>query len=267
MKNQNPLHNALFGTPTKDSQLENPPLVSAVAQIVFPKIIKIQTTEGIARFQDKLRAHYPETERQVQVAVEINVDALGSGASREQIVSWQLRNEAKNWNISLNQESIALYTSSYETRADFMGKFKQVIQCFVDEFSPGRTKRVGMRYINRIPYGSFDSLRSYINNDLLGILPEGEDNVLHMLTEASLKAKEGTITARWGKMPAQGTTDAVLLPPISNPSWVTDVDLFTNENELFDTEKIVSLVQSLAERHYAFFCWMTMDALRKNKEA
>lgn len=252
------LHNALYGTPAKDSKLRNPPLVSAVVQIIFPVILKIQTTDGIASFQDKLRNDYPEMEKQTVIEI-----TPGSGANKDQLVAWQFHNEAKTWTVSLNQQSITLFTSAYDTRKDFMEKFGSVIDRFVQEFLPGRAKRIGMRYVNRIPYDTFGKVEESISDDLVGILSGGDDNVLHMLTETSFKAKEGTVTARWGKMPAQGTMDAVLLPPIQDPSWIMDVDLFTNESTLFDTPKITSVVESLAERHYAIFCWMTKEALRK----
>jgi hypothetical protein len=49
-----------------------------------------------------------------------------------------------------------------------------------------------------------------------------------MLTQAYLEADEGTVTARWGSLPANATYDPDNVEPLAKPSWVIDLDIFTS---------------------------------------
>lgn len=262
MSNQS-LQNALQGAIPADSFIPNAPLVSVVAQIQFSPIAKIQQLEGIAQFQDKIRQEYPEMTPQEIVGVNFNISPAGGSARQEKMVFWQFSDDEKKWNVSLGQGSLSLLTTAYSRRSDFLDRIKKLLADFAQEFKPSPTKRIGLRYVNQIRGAAYANLKNYVNPDLLGILANDGEDIHHLLTETSLTAKEGNVTARWGKLPKGGTIEPELLPPIGEPSWIMDVDMYTEQKIAFNEETISPIFQALIQRQYAIFSWMTTPELRK----
>jgi hypothetical protein len=73
------------------------------------------------------------------------------------------------------------------------------------------------------------------------------------MTEARLVAEEGVIHARWGALPNGVTYDPSVLEPVSHPSWILDLDMFTDQQTDFDREELCLRASLFAQRIYAVF--------------
>src|ERR1700733_9755607 len=128
-------HDALHGAIPDDSIIANAPLVSVVAQIQFPQILKVRQPEEIAKFQDKLRAKYPEIKKQVTGL--LNINPL-QGISQGQHVTQQFCDDTGQWTVSFDENFLSLWTSAYTHREDFLERLREVVDCFAVQFTPGR---------------------------------------------------------------------------------------------------------------------------------
>jgi uncharacterized protein (TIGR04255 family) len=65
-------------------------------------------------------------------------------------------------------------------------------------------------------------------------------------------------------VPAGVTVDPNAIEPIAEPSWVLDLDMFSNEQQAFVPVEIVAAARRYCERLYAVFRWaVTDDFLRR----
>jgi len=60
-------------------------------------------------------------------------------------------------------------------------------------------------------------------------------------------------------MPAGATFDPNAIEPISEPSWILDLDMSLSKNREFNIEALMSEGQRFAERIYTFFRWAVKD--------
>lgn len=255
-------------SPTSITEVPLPrsPLVRVVAQVRFPPILAIRDPDRVAIFQDVLRETYPHLHKDRAHRIET---IAGEPPNVHQEVIWRLadREQAPRWQVSLAVDFVALDTSDYDSRQDFFDRLRTVVAAVESTFRPAEVKRLGVRYIDRLTDEAVERVDELLRPEILGILQSAEDtppalgdSVIHLMNDVQFLAQDGSrIRGRWGKVPSDTTYDPNSLEPVSKPSWVLDLDMFTSEPQPFKSEEVLRTATDFAECLYWLFRWMVTD--------
>ncbi len=237
--------------------LPNAPLVRVITKINFPAIVSIGKSEFIAPFQEALRETYPvlRPERTVMIALS-NVEAPLPQTT------WRFSDVKGAWRVSLAPDFIAMETTAYVSRADFIERLARVVSALVEHVNPQVIDRIGVRYIDRVTGESIHDIAKLIRPEVIGVIAtHAARHVQHAMSESLFALPDGKaqLLARWGWMPKDATVDPAAIEPIDQPSWILDLDIFRAESQPFSTELVLSEVRSYAERIYTVFRWAVRD--------
>jgi uncharacterized protein (TIGR04255 family) len=220
-------------------------------------VAAIEQRDFIAPFQEAIRGAYPVLRlehAQSIVIAPINVAPMKSQPA------WRFMEVDQRWRVSLTPEFLALETTAYTSRADFLARLRQALDALAKHVKPSLADRLGVRYIDRITGNAIANITSLVRQEVRGIAGTPlESNALHSLTESVLEVGDARLLARWGKLPPNGTVDPGAIEPINEDSWILDLDMFTADPRPFDVDRIVSEAQKFAERLYAMFRWAVTD--------
>lgn len=245
--------------------LRDAPLERVIAQVRFPPILSINKTDGVANFQEALRAHYPHLHRNNVRNIEIGP---GFEPNISEAVVWRLadRPEPAVWRVSLGMDFVALETSRYSSRDEFLGRFATVLASVETCFEPAEAQRLGLRYIDRLKGEAVRRISKLVQPGVLGILrPEGgppdalREATAHLMTQAQFVAEEGAIQGRWGNLPANATYDPDALQAIGEPCWVLDLDMYSLQALPFQSDALVGNTEAFAKRTYSVFRLMVTE--------
>ena len=253
-------------TPIREVSLPRAPLVRVVAQIRFPPILAIRDPDKVAVFQEALRETYPNLSKDQVHSIEMTADQTPNVS---QSFVWRLADREKDapWRVSLGVNFVALETSSYESRGDFLDRLRRVTSGVEQAFNPASANRLGLRYIDRLTDEAYDRVDELIHPKFLGIIDPRDslgaarsDSVIHLITEAQFLAMDGArIQGRWGKLPANATYDPDALEPVAKPNCVLDLDMFTTESQPFASDGLLTTATGFAECLYWLFRQMVTD--------
>ena len=244
-------------TPTPEVPLPRAPLARVIAQARFPPILAIRDPDKVAVLQEALRETYPNLSQDQVHSIE-----LGGGETPDvrQGLIWRLADREKDprWRVSLGVDFVALETSAYNSRDDFLDRLRTVLSAVEQAFEPASARRLGLRYIDRLTDEAVDRVGELIHPGVLGIIrppgnPESElgESVTHLMTEAQFLARDGArVQGRWGQLPENATYDPTALEPVDKPSWVLDLDMFTTESQAFASEDLVTTATGFAKCLY-----------------
>jgi uncharacterized protein (TIGR04255 family) len=253
----------LGGPPPAEVSLPRAPLARVIAQVRFPEILSIRNPDNVATFQEELRAHYPMLVQE-QFANLVMAAPNQIAPRVEDAKIWRFADKAVefSWRVSLGTGYVALETTAYQSRTDFLKRFALVLKAVERNFKPAVAQRLGVRHVNRLRGDAFQKITALIKPSALGILADTDGMgaaALHLLSEAQLLTTEGLLLARWGSMPPNATYDPESLPPVQEPSWIMDFDMFKDEMGPFDSEALLPSATQFAERVYAVFRGMVTD--------
>lgn len=257
------INDPLFDAPPARVQLDAAPLARVLGQIQFAKIIKITNEAHIGDFQELVRDVYPIIEREVVQSVELNMEGGGISAQTSDEVVWRLFDRDKVWRVSLSPSALSLETRKYTSRHDFLARLEAVAGAFGDTLKPALATRVGFRYVNHLVKSEdLAILNQLIHRELIGVLADCMENNVHQtISFAQCRTADGTLLARWGKLPPGASHDPDAAPPRSTPSWILDIDSFAVDvgTDRFDPTALTRMVEKMADRAYAFFRWCVTD--------
>ncbi len=248
-----------------DVPLAEAPLARVIAQIRFPTILSIRKEDRVADFQEVLRKDYPHLLREEVRHIDINSDR---DPDISESVVWRFadRRESAAWRVSLGADFVALETWKYSSREDFLHRYRAVLASAESCFMPAEAQRVGLRYIDRLEGEAVERIGDLVQGTVLGILrsDEGPSDALrkavaHSMTQTQFLAAEGVIQGRWGSLPPNATYDPGVLQPTGKPSWVLDLDMFSNKALPFATGELVATTEAFAKRIYSVFRLMITD--------
>ena len=247
--------NPLTSPPPPEIPLRDSPLVIALAQVRFPTILSVNNPTHIAGFQESIRGDFPDYSQEGAMGVQTTAEGV-------QIVvpssMHRFRNEA-GWTASLCQDFLAVHTTDYQNRDDFIGRFKSVVESLHKNLNPSRVNRLGVRFVDRI--GSEDELQgiaAFVNPEFLGpeVFRRAPKPPPQIMSRQLLSAREGEVIAQWGfrspneKLPPG--FDAVDALP--GPSWILDLDMHTPEQmEGFNPDAVSKKTGEFVDRIYAIF--------------
>jgi uncharacterized protein (TIGR04255 family) len=262
------LPRSLTGPPPAEVPLPRAPLARVIAQVRFAPILAIRNPDIVAKFQEAIRGAYPIlSEDRIHRIV---MASAGIPDVREGVI-WRFSDgEKRQWRASLSVDFVALETSAYLSRQDFLARLGGILAALEGAFNPAEAQRLGLRYIDRLTGDAVTHIAELIRPKVLGILQPNKEppsklgeSVLHLLTEAQLLAEEGRIQARWGRLPENVTYDPDSLEPIGEASWVLDLDMFTPGPQKFATNELLATATGFAERIYSVFREMVTDEFLK----
>ena len=173
---------------------------------------------------------------------------------------WRFHDRDRKWRISLTADFVALETTSYTNRRDFLERLRSILEAVKTTVNPEEAFRLGVRYIDRITGPALRDISRLIRREVLGVslCPIGEVAET-VLTQTQFRAEEGLLQARWGLLPEDGTIDPGTLEPIHEPSWILDLDMSTSEPLDFSADILSNEAERFTERIYSVFRWMVTD--------
>jgi uncharacterized protein (TIGR04255 family) len=249
------------GPPPADVPLGRAPLVRVLAQIRFPAILSIGDAVAVASFQDRIRAKYPLNTKDIVQRIEIGAAAPLEPAAVKGEIIWRFQSRDQHWRVSLASNFLALDTSRYTSRREFLSRMGDLIEALEQTLNPQIAQRIGLRYINRVENDAIKDIHKLIKADILG--PQQSEfgkAAQHMVTESILQTAEGAlIHARWGILPPHATIDPFALEPVAAKSWILDFDMYSDAQGDFTRAALMPQLQSYAERIYSVFRYMITD--------
>lgn len=242
----------LLGPPPREVPLRHAPLVRVVSQARFPLIAAIGHQDFIAPFQAAVGTDYPVLRRE-QTQELIFGPAL---ITQPPQTVWRFHSKDGQWRVSLSSDFIALETTAYQSRRDFLRRLGNVLQAADSHIKPSQVDRFGLRYIDRITGDALASIGSLVRSEIRGItgsILSGQ--IQHALTEAVFRLDGSQIAARWGHLPPNATVDPAAVEPVNEASWILDLDMFSTAPFTFEVDSVLNRAREFAERIYAMFRW------------
>lgn len=240
--------------------LPSAPLARVVAQVRFPEIVSIERREFIGPFQEAIRRDYPALRAERAAGV-----ILGPGGvvqPQASSTTWRFNDRSEAWRVSLTPGFVALETTEYTSREDFLERMRRLLYAVEEHVDPQIADRLGIRYIDRIAWSGPEAFARLVRPDVAGILarPFG-DSATQVLTQCvfELPESDAALMARWGLVPAGGTIDPSVLEPADSACWILDLDAHSPSRQAFDVNALLAQTGALAERVYTFFRWAVTD--------
>lgn len=244
--------------PPAEILLKNAPLVRVIAQLRFPTIAAIEQRNFLAAFQEAIRAEYPVLRPEMTKSVLLGPQ--GVAAMPEQ-TTWRFSDVDGAWRVSLSPDFMALETTAYRSRRDFLGRLKEAVEALDEHIQPKVIDRLGVRYIDRITGHSAGEIARLVRPEIGGLATSPlASHVQHAISEVLLSTgAHSAMLARWGRLPPNATVDPSAMEPVAVPSFVLDIDMFSRESTRFEPEHAMEKIAAFAERIYAFFRWAVTD--------
>jgi uncharacterized protein (TIGR04255 family) len=260
MANTKKLPPPFSGPAPKEVPLKRAPLVRVLTQIKFPLLLSVADAKSVAPFQDLIRSAYPIGDKETVQRLEISAETPQQPVKTEAESIWRFHDLDKHWRVSLGTTFLALETTRYASRKDFIARIIFLVAALERTFNPQVTTRVGLRYIDRIEGDAVANIHDLIRSEVLGSYTLFAPAVRHIFANGEFNTEEGaTLTARWGMLPPAGTIDPNVLEPIPDQSWILDLDVFTADQGNFNAATLELQLKTFAERIYAVFRYMVTD--------
>ena len=251
--------NPLLGPPPEEVPLPNAPLVRVIAQVRFSPILSVQSAEFIAPFQEAIRATYPVLRQEHAQSLLLAPQGVATGQKQ---VAWRFTDLDGAWRVSLAPEFVALETTAYTSRGDFIGRMQTILGAVAKHLDPPIVQRVGLRYIDRVTGDSLGDITELIRPEMLGIVTTPLwRHAQHTISETLLDVPDngGQLRARWGHLPADSTIDPNAIEPLDERSWILDIDMFAAQQRRFVADDLIGDLGRFAERLYTMFRWVVTD--------
>ncbi|TAK53567.1 MAG: TIGR04255 family protein [Gammaproteobacteria bacterium] len=249
----------MTGPPPVEVRLIDAPLVRVIVQVRFPLVASVEKRDFIAPFQEAIRAEYPVLRPEQSRTVVLGQQRVMDSRSN---TLWRFHDASSAWRVTLAPDFLALETSRYTSRGDFLDRLKRVLDALVTHVDPKVIDRLGVRYIDRVAGPNFIDLPLLVRPEVCGVLstplaPHARQSISETLFD--LPESAGQVMTRWGLVPAHGTVDPAAVDAIDAPSWLLDVDAFQVKTRELDVEAIVLQARGFAERIYSVFRWAVTD--------
>ena len=244
----------LGGAAPPEVPLARLPLARVVMQVRFSPVLRIESRDGIAAFQEEVRNNYPHFE-QVS-STQFQIDLSSGPQTMTPIVTTISRfwDADRTVRLSLGSSVVTLDAFRYESRTAFLDRWADILARIERLYTPTLTLRTGARYVNRIVGDGLKVLTDLVEPNLIGVAqPNLREYVTQALSEASMEVEEGQLLLRWGVLAANTTIDPDLIDPVPEPSWILDIDVFSGQQKPFSSVGLRDEFRGLAERSYALF--------------
>ena len=245
----------------EEVKLQRSPLRLVLFQVRFPSpvtIIEEAISSGaIAR---ALSAAFPFAEQQNVLEFVFQPGQPGPAQRQTNSVALSLSDAAQKWRLDVARDSISLTTTAYEDRDNLLERVRAIFDAMGKVAPPPAISRIGLRYINRIDDVSI--IRDLCTSGgLADIVSQQQQfslatpHVRSSISELQYAWPTGArLQARWGLLP-EGPNVVIPLEPLAVPSWLLDIDAYSETRFAFSSETVVDELKSLSERAYRYFRW------------
>ena len=250
--------------------LPRAPLARVIAQIQFPTILAIRNPDKVTSVQEDLRKDYPFLKQEQVRNIEVTSDQT---PNVHHSVVWRFADRETNasWRVSLSVDFVAIETSSYISRSDFLNRLDILVSSVNRHFKPESASRLGLRYIARLIDDAIERVEELVHPKVLGIHSDSNNlefvlgnSIIHSITDTQFLAPEDAyIQGRWGRLPAGRTYDPNVLDPFSKPSWILDLDMFKSNSIPFTNEVLLPTATDFAKNLYWVFRQMVTEEFLK----
>ena len=247
-----------FGEIPERISLDPDPLVRVVAQVRFARVLSVREQSFVAPFQEAIRRSYPLVERETQ---ELVAPGTGGALQVAESVLWRFSDAEHNWQVTLSEDFVALDCNDYSNRVDFLSRLAQTLGAVGSHVGPVLTSRVGVRYTDRLSEpDDLEQLPEFVRPELLGLASAklGEGEAVSELTQAEFIMGQVRLRGRWGHLPPGATHDPSI-EGVGSPSWILDLDAFTEITTPFDPRSCAAEAERYAGIVYGFFRWAVSD--------
>ena len=252
-------------------RLANAPLAQAVVQVRFPLIARLQSPEGIAPIQDRLRERYPYMAQRQEIALQLAPGGPAVAAGVVGGMAWELTDDERRLVVISTGSATLSVGTAYEGVGEFAERLEQVLSVLAEEARPPRCDRLGVKYLSvaETPPGDDTAWREWFRPELTGWAASDvlDDQAVPevVLSQVQLRgAAEGLFSGlapdirgavQHGLVPAGSGIPG--LPPITTKavSYIIDLDLSVEAPQPFDTATLGSQFEALHREIDAFFRW------------
>ncbi len=236
--------------------LRNAPLARVIAQVRFPLVIAVEKREFVAPFQQAVQARYPVLRQEQAQAF---VFGPGGPGIAQQQTAWRFTDVAGLWRLSLTPEFLAIETSAYESRSDFLARLGEALGALEQCVAPKLVDRLGLRYIDRLTGPAVDGIAQLMRPEVCGIAgtPLAE-HMVHSFSESMFTLGSAQLLARWGRLGPRESFDPSSIDPMDEGSWILDFDMSSTSPQPFTVQGVVNEARDFAERIYALFRWAVL---------
>lgn len=247
----------LVAPPPAEVPLKHAPLVRVIAQLRFPEVLSVEQRDFVAPFQEAIRSKYPVLRQEQTQGIVLGAAVLAPAKPQ---VAWRFSDTDGHWRVSLTTEFLALETTKYVSRSDFLARLGAVVTALDEHIEPAQVDRLGVRYIDRITGIAVDDIATLVRAEVRGITGTvAATHAAHALSESLFQVDDARLLARWGVLPPGKTVDPVAIEPASEKSWILDLDMFSATAMPFVVDQVVERAQRYAERIYTVFRWAVTD--------
>jgi uncharacterized protein (TIGR04255 family) len=254
----------LFGRTYPDVPLENPPIARVIGQLRFGALSALQPGNPVPQaFISALASNYPYTDHGAGTVLQFTVGEAGVQQSPYGFV-WRMYSADRSTVVALTESTLALETTQYHGRKAFCADLHEVVSALLAAVpAPPAFSRLGLRYTNRLASPESNQLQNMVQRELLGVFGAvhgGSAHVAHSLAQTlfTFDDSDGQLLAQWGYLPGGASIDPSM-QAIDQPSWLLDMDAFTNLDGVLSADTIGSMAKDCAERAYTFFRWAVTD--------
>lgn len=260
--------NPLTCDPPIGVRLKNSPLDRVIAQVTHPvHLTLVENPAKMALIQEGLKEEFPVLEQAFTHELVFDLAAGVPKQNHTQSRIWNFLSQDRQWTCSISNQSFSLLSTKYTTRRAFFDRFELLARQIHEAGGPAHYSRLGVRYVDRVRGEEFQRVRSLLNEWSLGVLGQelgGTAQLEYAVTDFQAVAvvEEGArIHGRWGYCPSNGSFDPINVPPIQEPSWILDLDMYRQSPELLslDPRVVTEEARRYARRMYAFFRWVVND--------
>lgn len=234
--------------------------------VQFAPVLTIgdRTGQGIAAFQEDIRSEYPNIQLDLELLFHVELKPGGSPQpTTEELAVWRLSDSAHVWKLSLSRESIALEVGGdgYTNWADFAERMARVIRAVARHFAPGERQRIGVRFVNAVPFGNDSPLHGECADELLSIT--GGEEVIQADLAWRLGVDEGELILRSGVLMPETSHDPRVLEPSPDRRWYLDIDVVSSEVAPFDDATINEAILAQVRRVHAIYRWAVPNQVQR----
>lgn len=135
----------------------------AVCELRFPTLYEFDQLRPPVKFALALRKEYPSYN-----AVK-DVDLIGGSP---QVHGHQFKSKKGRWTVTFRASAVSIETSNYDSFTELRERLAFIIKTAELVIDSDFFTRVGLRYINSVPYNE-DDICDWINPQLVGVLGSG----------------------------------------------------------------------------------------------
>ena len=243
------------GTADKSVRLTDPPLAMVLCQVRWPALTTLSTPDqslfrtAAFRFGEAL-PDFPlisET-KSVNYVITPNGITAGEGGS---VFQWSSVDGF--WHVSLAAQFMSLYCTCYDGYETFEARLRPTLEVLRDALQIQLVDKVAIRYVNRLSDpNDIANLTQLIDAAVLGYPALSQQLPLRSTNQATYRVDDVTLQVRSGMIPAGETVDPAIAP-VTEQSWILDLDASQEATQLLDTETVLKLASRLSDTGYDYF--------------